>query len=77
MVIQGGIGAGILLYLMYTCDLPDTVHSHVTGEGYSHPEQYCEEDGVMVNFVDDSTAYYGSRDPEQVTRKLVYSQVAD
>ena len=31
-VIQGGIGAGIL-YLMYTCDLPDTVHSHVTGEG--------------------------------------------
>ena len=34
-VIQGGIGAGIL-YLMYTCDLPDTVHGHVTGEGYRH-----------------------------------------
>ena len=33
----------------------------------------------MVNFVDDSTAYHGSRDPQQVSRKLgqVYSQVAD
>ena len=51
----------------------------MTGEGYSQPEPYCEEDSVMVNFVDDSTAYYGSSDPEQVTRKLgqVYSQVAD
>ena len=55
-VIQGGIGAGIL-YLVYTCDLRDTVHSHEVEEGYSQPEIYCEEDGAMVNFVDDSTAF--------------------
>ena len=75
-VIQGGVGAGIL-YLVYTCDLPDTVHSHATGEGYSQPEPYCEEDGMMVNFVDDSTAFYGSRNPEEISKKLdeIYSRV--
>ena len=31
----------------------------------------------MVNFVDDSTAFYGSRNPEEISKKLdeIYSRV--
>ena len=51
-VIQGGIGSG-LLYLVYTNDLPDIIHNHRTD--FQKPEVHCQEDGSMVNFVDDGT----------------------
>ena len=66
-VIQGGIGSG-LLYLVYTNDLPDIIHSHKVD--YKKPELHCEEDGSMVNFVDDGTVYIASKDPEEVSNKL-------
>ena len=66
-VIQGGIGSG-LLYLVYTNDLPEVIHSHEVD--FKKPQVYCEEDGGMVNFVDDGTVYVASKDPEEVSQKL-------
>ena len=64
-VIQGGVGAG-LLYLCYTTDLPDAIHDHQVDP----VQPYCEEDGAMVNFVDDGTNYVASEDPQAVTEAL-------
>ena len=66
-VIQGGIGSGIL-YLVYTNDLPDVIHSHPVN--YKDPQVHCKEDGSMVNFVDDGTAYVADKKPEVVSQKL-------
>ena len=64
-VIQGGVGAG-LLYLCYTTDLPDAIHDH-----HIDPAQpYCEEDGAMVNFVDDGTNFVANEDPQVITEAL-------
>ena len=66
-VIQGGIGSG-LLYLVYTNDLPDTIHNHTVD--FENPVVHCKEDGSMVNFVDDGTVYYADKNPEVVSQKL-------
>ena len=59
--IQGGIGSG-LLYLIYTNDLSDTIHSHITD--FLKPKVHCLEDGSMVNFVDDGTVYFAHKQPD-------------
>ena len=66
-VIQGGIGSG-LLYLVYTNDLPDLIHSHSVD--YKEPMSDCPEDGSMVNFVDDGTVYVADKNPGIVSQKL-------
>ena len=66
-VIQGGIGSG-LLYLVYTNDLPDMIHSHPVN--YHEPVVHCDEDGSMVNFVDDGTLYVADKSPEVISQKL-------
>ena len=66
-VIQGGIGSG-LLYLVYTNDLPDVIHSHSVN--HKEPMTYCKDDGNMVNFVDDGTAYISNKNPQIVSDKL-------
>ena len=59
------MGAG-LLYLCYTTDLPDAIHDH-----HIDPAQpYCEEDGAMVNFVDDGTNYVANEDPQVISEAL-------
>jgi hypothetical protein len=68
-VIQGGIGSG-LLYLAYTNDLPDIIHNHTVD--YKEPKADCLEDGNMVNFVDDGTAYISDKDPQIVSQKLTH-----
>ena len=65
-MIQGGIGSG-LLYLVYTNDLPDIIHSHSVD--YQEPMRDCPENGSMVNFVDDGTVYLGHKDPMIVSQK--------
>ena len=65
-VVQGGVGSGIL-YNVMTCDLPDVIHTdhHVASESTEH---HCKDDGDMVTFVDDATAYFGHHDTAEVTR---------
>ena len=40
---------------------------------------YCEEDGNMVNFVDDGTAYVADKNPQIVSQKLTnhYSKIEE
>jgi hypothetical protein len=73
-VIQGGIGSG-LLYLIYTNDLPDIIHSHPVE--HKEPIKFCTEDGDMVNFVDDGTVDVADKDPGVINRKLAghYSKI--
>ena len=59
-VIQGGCGAG-LLYSVLTCNLPDSIHTQ--HRRHQEPIEYCETDGDMTTFVDDSTNYYSHTDP--------------
>ena len=56
------------MYLVYTNDLPDMIHSHPVN--YQEPEVYCDEDGTMVNFVDDGTLYVADKNPEVISQKL-------
>ena len=56
------------MYLVYTNDLPDVIHSHPVD--YKEPIVHCREDGSMVNFVDDGTAYFADKSPEVVGQKL-------
>ena len=67
-VVQGGVGSGIL-YNVMTCDLPDVIHTDhpVSMLDTSH---HCQEDGDMVTFVDDATAYHAHQDPAEVTRVI-------
>ena len=68
-VIQGGCGAG-LLYSILTSDLPDCIHPH-TLHHFEAPV-HCSEDGNMTTFVDDSTSYFGHKDPiivKNITQK--------
>ena len=75
-VIQGGCGAG-LLYAVLTCDLPDSFHSHPTS--HNDPAEYCQEDGDMTTFVDDSTNYYAHEDPKVVKERtqINYNKIKD
>ena len=62
-VIQGGCGAE-LLYDVLTSDLPDCIHQHPR-RNFDVPT-YCNTDGDMTTFVDDSTSYFGHKDPQVV-----------
>ena len=37
---------------------------------YKEPMAYCQEDGNMVNFVDDGTAYVSDKNPQTISEKL-------
>ena len=53
-----------------TSDLPDSIHSHPVT--HTEPAAYCEKDGDMTTFVDDSTSYFGHTNPlkvKEVTQK--------
>ena len=65
LLVQGGIGSGIL-YNLRTFDLPDILHTNQR-VSMKDAKQHCSEDGDMVTFVDDSTSYYGHQDPAEVT----------
>ena len=62
-VIQGGCGVG-LLYAVMTSDLAHSIHSHPVTQ--TEPAAYCEKDGDMTTFVDDSTSYFGHKNALKV-----------
>ena len=57
-----------LLFLMANTDLPDVIHSHSVD--YKEPMAYCQEDGNMINFVDDGTAYVSDKNPDTLSEML-------
>ena len=48
--------------------MPDVIHSHTVN--YQEPNVHCKEDGTMVNFVDDGTAYVADISQAVISQKL-------
>ena len=75
-VLQGSI-LGPLMYIIFTNDIQDLVHSHAVS--YLNPEPACVSCGSTVCYVDDGTYFVGHIDPSILSQKLSdeYGIIAD
>ena len=87
---QGSIG-GPILWLIFTCDLPDVIHNHcvdikapnrgcaVPSHGIRSIRQSDVGCGVMVGYVDDGAYSFAHNDPYVLSRVLSekYAKLAD